>query len=69
MNRKKNQDSHFATCINNKGYKASLKQGKRYRVIPDDKAAQHGYMRVIDEDGEDYGYATTRFFRPKLLMP
>lgn len=69
MNRKKNQDSHSATCINNKGYETSLEQGRLYRVIPDDKAALHGYVRVIDEDGEDYGDSTTRFFRSKFLMP
>jgi hypothetical protein len=31
-------------------------------VIPDAKAAKHGYIRVIDESGEDYGYSAERFF-------
>jgi hypothetical protein len=31
-------------------------------VIPDDEAASHGYIRVIDESGEDYGYSVDRFF-------
>jgi hypothetical protein len=52
----------FAVCLNNEGYPASLEVGKLYRVIPDEPAATHGYLRVIDEGGEDYGYAADRFF-------
>lgn len=62
MKRKPKHASHFAVCINNEGYKASLEVGKLYRVIPDDEAASHGYIRVVDESGEDYGYAVARFF-------
>ncbi len=54
--------SRFAVCISNEDYKASLEVGKLYRVIPDEEAASHGYIRVIDESGEDYGYAADRFF-------
>ena len=62
MKRKTTKASHFAVCINNKGYKAALEVGKLYRVIPDTEAASHGYIRVVDESGEDYGYAADRFF-------
>jgi hypothetical protein len=62
MKRKTTKASHFAVCINNEGYKASLEVGKLYRVIPDQEAASHGYIRVVDESGEDYGYAAARFF-------
>lgn len=55
--------TQFAVCINNEGYKAALEVGKLYRVVPDEDAASHGYIRVIDESGEDYGYAATRFFQ------
>jgi hypothetical protein len=48
--------------MDNSGYAASLEVGKLYRVIPDTEAAKHGYIRVIDESGEDYGYSTERFF-------
>jgi hypothetical protein len=41
---------------------ASLEIGKLYRVIPDEDAGSHGYIRVIDESGEDYAYATERFY-------
>ena len=56
----------FAICINNKGYKASLEIGKLYRILPDDEAAFHGYIRVIDESGEDYGYSSERFYPIKV---
>lgn len=53
---------HFAICLNNEGYPASLEVGKLYRVIPDEEATAHGYIRVIDESGEDYAYSEERFF-------
>jgi len=62
MRKKVNQEFHYAVCINNEGYKASLEVGKLYRVIPDEQATSHGYIRVIDESGEDYGYSADRFF-------
>jgi hypothetical protein len=65
--RKTTRASHFAVCINNEGYKAPLGVGKLYRVIPDQEAASHGYVRVVDESGEDYGYAADRFSPLKVL--
>ena len=62
MRRKARSSARFAVCIDNTGYPASLEVGKLYRVIPDEEAAAHGYIRVIDESGEDYGYAAKRFF-------
>ena len=44
----------FAICLDNEGYKASLEAGKLYRVIQDEEAAAHGYIKIIDESGEDY---------------
>ena len=60
MNRKENQFPQFGLCLNNEGYTASLEVGKVYRVLPDE-AAVHGYIRVIDESGEDYAYTASRF--------
>ena len=57
-----NSPLHFAICLNNQGYEVSLQIGKLYRIIPDAAAAAHGYIRVIDESGEDYAYAIARFF-------
>lgn len=62
MKRKTIKAAHFAVCINNEGYQASLEVGKLYRVIPDAEAASHGYIRIVDESGEDYGYTAERFF-------
>ena len=52
----------FAVCLDNRGYEASLEVAKLYRIVPDDDAARRGYLRVVDESGEDYGYAAPRFF-------
>lgn len=62
MTRRSKRENQFAVCVNNTGYEASLEAGKLYRVIPDDEAASHGYIRVIDESREDYGYSASRFF-------
>jgi len=57
---------HFAVCLNNEDYPASLEVGKLYRVIPDEDAETHGYIRVIDESGEDYAYVADRFYSVEL---
>ena len=58
---KKRKDLHFAVCINNKGYEASLELGKLYQVIPDKEADANNLIRVVDESGEDYAFAADRF--------
>ncbi|HEX9349141.1 MAG TPA: hypothetical protein VF919_16325 [Gemmatimonadales bacterium] len=57
----------FVVCVKNKGYEASLEIGKLYRVLPDKEAQGHGYLRIVDESGEDYGYAADRFF--SIVVP
>lgn len=66
MKTKMTSTLHYAVCINNEGNKASLEKGKLYRTLPDDNAALHGYMCVIDESGENYGYSASRFIPIKL---
>ena len=61
MEKKENHFPQFGLCLNNEGYTASLEVGKVYRVISNDEAAVQGYIRVIDESGEDYAYTTDRF--------
>lgn len=56
--------SQFAICLNNEGYEASLEIGKVYRAIPDREAAALGYIRMVDESGEDYAFAADRFSPP-----
>jgi hypothetical protein len=38
-------------------------------MIPDAEAAKHGYVRIVDESGEDYGYSAERFFTIDLPKP
>lgn len=59
----------FVVCVRNKDYEASLEIGKFYRVIPDAQAEGHGYLRIVDESGEDYGYASDRFFSIDVPKP
>ena len=66
---KRTNKSRFAVCIKNKGYEASLEVGKLYRVVPDQDAQRHGYLRIVDESGEDYGYAANRFFEIEVPRP
>ena len=65
MNREDAQ-SQFAVCIANEGYPASLERRKIYQVLPDEKAAQHNLVRVIDESGEDYLYPQSFFVSIEL---
>jgi hypothetical protein len=56
----------FAICVQNEGYPASLELWKVYRVLPDEKAATHQLIRVVDESGEDYLYSERWFVPIKL---
>src|SRR5437870_3918573 len=69
MRTKARRATQFAVCIDNRGYPASLEVGKLYRVIPDEEASKHGYIRVVDESGEDYGFAAERFFALEVPRP
>src|ERR1051326_6829928 len=51
----------FVICIDNTGYPADLEVGKVYPVLPDNKGASLGMIRVIDESGEDYLYSAEQF--------
>jgi len=45
----------FVLCIENLECE-DLEKGKVYRSLPDAKASREGYVRVVDESGEDYLY-------------
>jgi hypothetical protein len=62
----KTQPTHFVVCLDNADYPASLEVGKLYRVIPDKEAAAEGYLRVVDESGEDYAFLANRFHPVEL---
>ena len=53
-------DPTFALCIRNDDCD-DLETRKLYRVIEDADAAAEGYIRVIDESGEDYLYPAAYF--------
>ena len=61
MKQRKPRATHFAVCVDNRDYPASLELHKIYQVVPDEDAAAEGDIRVIDESGEDYLYSADRF--------
>jgi hypothetical protein len=50
----------FVVCIRNDECE-DLEPRKVYQVLPDRKASQDGYLRVVDESGEDYLYPESYF--------
>ena len=65
MARKRSAGS-YVICLNNQGYAASLEMRKVYRAIPDAAAKARGFIRVMDESGEDYLYPAVRFVPVRL---
>ena len=58
------EDQKFALCIENKDCE-DLEQRKIYQTLADDEAEKEGYLRVVDESGEDYLYPRSYF----VLIP
>jgi len=50
------EQKHFAVCVRNEEYEASLELRKIYEVLEDSETAKHQMIRVVDEEGEDYLY-------------
>ncbi len=59
----------FALCLDNAGYEASLELGKLYKVVIDEQTEIPGYLRVVDESGEDYAFSIDRFHLLTLPEP
>jgi hypothetical protein len=59
---------HFAICVRNDEYPASLELRKLYPVLEDEFADDHGMVRVIDESGEDYLFPGDYFVRVNLPL-
>lgn len=55
----------FVLCIRNEECE-DLEFRKLYQVLPDEVAAADGYLRVIDESGEDYLYPQEYFLQIEL---
>jgi hypothetical protein len=60
--RRKQADRSFVLCVKDDDCD-DLVTRKVYRAIPDEKWEKDGYVRVIDESGEDYLYPATYFVR------
>lgn len=57
---KQNDNPKYALCLENKDC-ADLEKRKVYQVVPDRDTEKEGYLRVIDESGEDYLYPASYF--------
>ena len=55
-------------CVKNDAYPAALEVRKVYRAPPDPVASAKGFVRVIDESGEDYLYPAENFVAVELLQ-
>ncbi|MBN2552903.1 MAG: hypothetical protein JXB06_09030 [Spirochaetales bacterium] len=65
--KKISEEPHFAICLNNKDCE-DLEKRKIYRIIPDEEAENEGYLRVVDESGEDYLYPESYFVLVELPL-
>jgi hypothetical protein len=57
---KQNPTPRFAICINTDDPDL-LTPRSVYEILPDESAAKSGYVRVIDNEGEDYLYPANYF--------
>ena len=62
---KQKENYRFGLCIENKDCK-DLEKRKIYQTLPDEEAKKEGYIRVIDESGEDYLYPQSYFIAVQL---
>jgi hypothetical protein len=53
--------ARFVMCIDNKNYPRDLALHKVYKVLSTEKEEQGGWVRVVDETGEDYLYEAYHF--------
>ena len=58
-------EPRFALCVKNDDCE-DLELRKVYALIPDKRAERDGYVRVVDESGEDYLYPESYFVFVKL---
>ncbi len=56
----------FVICVDNSDYPASLEVRKVYELVKDVHSEKQGYLRIIDESGEDYLYGSERFVKVSL---
>ena len=57
---KTQQKTRLVLCVENRDCD-DLEKGKVYAVLSDASAKRDGYLRVVDESGEDYLYPVSYF--------
>ena len=57
----------YVLCIENKDCD-DLEKRKVYQILSDEDASKEGYLRVIDESGEDYLYPESYFVHVQLPL-
>jgi hypothetical protein len=57
----------YVICVKNRDFEHSLQLRKVYRQLPE-TAADRGWWRIIDDEGEDYLYPPD-YFIPVTLSP
>jgi hypothetical protein len=55
----------YAVCVRNEECE-DLEVRKVYRILPDKEASRDGFVRVVDESGEDYLYPESYFVSVRL---
>jgi len=59
------EHAHFVICVRNEGCE-DLEIRKLYPILQDESAKRSGFIRVIDESGEDYLYPSDNFLAVEL---
>jgi hypothetical protein len=62
---KRDNKQKYALCVENRDCE-DLEKRKIYQVLPDEEAQNDGYLRVLDESGEDYLYPASYFILIQL---
>jgi hypothetical protein len=57
--------TRFLLCVRKKGCE-DLERRKLYEQLPDARGAEEGFVRVVDESGDDYLYPADRFVAVEL---
>ena len=60
-----NRQARFVVCVANTDCE-DLKVRKIYQTLPDEAAAADGFVRIVDESGEDYLYPQDYFLPIEL---
>lgn len=51
----------WLVCVSNAGYEIDLEPRKLYERVVDETAEQKGFVRIIDDSGEDYLFPSKLF--------